>query len=221
MRSFVGLLAVAAIVMVFSAEARAAGAESAAGDRHAPAVERGHNMAHESSDAEGGGQGEHAGFRPGTFALQLLNFGALLFLLIYFGGRAMNRSLRTRHEQLKNEIGEATRLRDEAKAKFDAQERRVAELEKEVAALRETMRQEAEREQARAIEAAQERAKQLQEDMRMQIDQQVRQAEAVLRAEVSNAALALAEEIARNAVDMEDQRRLAQEFVVGSGGETH
>jgi F0F1-type ATP synthase membrane subunit b/b' len=161
---------------------------------------------------------EHAGFSVKTFALQLVNFGALLFLLIYFGGRAMNKALRARHEQLKNDIGEAARLRDEAKAKFEAQARRVAELEKEVAALRESMRKDAEREQARALDGVQERARKIQEEMRFQIDQQVKQAESLLRAEVASAAVALAGELARKTIGMDDQRRLAQEFVAGFDG---
>ena len=52
----------------------------------------------------------------------------------------MNKSLRARHEQLKGDIGEAARLRDEAARKFQAQEQRVAELEKEIAALRASLR---------------------------------------------------------------------------------
>ena len=156
-----------------------------------------------------------ATFSVKTFILQLINFGVLLFLLIKYGGRKLNQSLRTRHEQLKGDINESTRLRDEAKQKFDAQERRVAELEKEIATLRESMRQDAAREQARMIEAAQERGKKMQEEMRIQIDEQVKAAEAQLRAEVANASVKLAEELVREALSFDDERRLAREFVAG------
>jgi F-type H+-transporting ATPase subunit b len=167
---------------------------------------------HGTSEAE---HGEHASFKVGTFILQLLNFGVLLFLLIYFGGKAMNKSLRARHEQLKTELAEAARLRDEAKQKLEGQERRLAELEKELAAVRASMRQDAEREQARLLEAAQERAKKIQEEMRVQLDQQVKEAEMHLRAEVASASVKLAEELLRKSVDTQDERRLAQEFVAG------
>jgi F-type H+-transporting ATPase subunit b len=113
--------------------------------------------------------GEHTGFSTKTFALQLLNFGVLLFILIWFGGRAMNKSLRARHEQLKGDINEAARLRDEAAQKFKAQDQRVADLEKEIAVLRASLRQDAEREQARLLEGAQERAKKIQDEMRFQL----------------------------------------------------
>jgi len=175
----------------------------------------GHAEGHDANAAE---HGEHAGFSGKTFALQLLNFGVLLFLLIWFGGRKMNQSLRARHEQLKGEISEAARLRDEATIKFQAHERRVAELEKEIAALRASLRQDAEREQARLIEGAQERAKRIQEEMRLQLSQQVKEAESILRAEVASASVKLAEELVRKSVNTDDQRRLAREFVAGFDG---
>jgi F-type H+-transporting ATPase subunit b len=175
---------------------------------------------HDEGHAEGHGEqhGEHTGFSGKTFALQLLNFGVLLFILIWFGGRAFNKSLRARHEQLKGDIGEAARLRDEAAKKFQAQEQRLADLEKEIATLRASLRQDAEREQARMIEGAQERAKRIQEDMRFQLSQQVKEAELLLRAEVASASVKLAEELVRKSVNAEDERRLAREFVAGFAG---
>jgi len=188
------------------------------GNEHHEANE--HGASHGEEHAEGHGEhgaehGEHAGFSTKTFVLQLLNFGVLLFILIRFGGRALNKSLRARHEQLKGDINEAARLRDEATQKFQAQDKRVADLEKEIAALRASIRQDAEREQVRLLEGAQERAKRIQDDMRFQLNQQVKEAEALLRAEVARASVRLAEELVRKSINTEDQRRLAQEFVAG------
>ena len=168
----------------------------------------------------GAGHGEHAGFSAGTFALQLVNFGVLLFILIWFGGRAMNKALRARHEQLKGDIQEASRLRDEAAKKFQAQEQRVVDLEKEIAALRATMQQQAEQDRASLLAGAQERAKRIQDDMRFQLDQQVKEAELLLRAEVASASVKLAEELLRKSVNADDERRLAREFVAGFDGPT-
>jgi F-type H+-transporting ATPase subunit b len=178
----------------------------------------GHETHGEAQGTHGEGHGEHAGFSGKTFALQLINFGVLLFILIWFGGRAMNKSLRARHDQLKGDINEAARLRDEAAQKFKAQDQRVADLEKEIAALRASLRQDAEREQARMLEGAQERAKKIQDDMQFQLNQQVKEAELLLRAEVASASVKLAEELVRKAMNTDDERRLAQEFVAGFAG---
>jgi F-type H+-transporting ATPase subunit b len=134
----------------------------------------------------------------------------------------MNKSLRARHDQLKGDISEAARLRDEAMEKFRTQEQRVSNLEDEIAALRASMQKDAEREQARLLEGAQERTKRIQDEMRFQMDQQVKEAELLLRAEVASASVKLAEGLVRKAVNMDDERRLAQEFVAafdGSGPE--
>ena len=161
---------------------------------------------------------EHSAFSNKTFALQLINFGVLLFLLIWFGGRAMNKSLRAKHDQLKAEIGAATRQRDEAQHAYEAQEQRVAGIEKELATLRSAVRAEAEREQAALLASAQERARKIQDEMRFQLDQQVKDAEAILRAEVASASVKLAEELVRKSVSADDERRLAREFVAGVDG---
>jgi len=193
---------------------------AAAGPSHEGSAQPGAgHINHGEGDAEHlADHGEHAGFSAKTFALQLFNFGVLLFILIWFGGRAMNKSLRARHEQLKGDINEAARLRDEAAQKFKAQDQRVADLEKEVAALRATLRQDAEREQVRLLESAQERAKKIQDDMRFQLNQQVKEAELLLRAEVATASVKLAEELVRKSMNTDDERRLAQEFVAGFDG---
>jgi F-type H+-transporting ATPase subunit b len=178
-----------------------------------------HEAASAVAEHEPGQHGsEHAAFSGRTFALQLINFGVLLFLLVWFGGRAMNKSLRAKHDQLKAEIDTATRQRDEAKRAYDAQEQRVASIEKEVAALRASMRAVGEREQAALLAGAQERARKIQADMRFQLDQQVKDAEAILRAEVASASVKLAGDLLRQSVSPDDQRRLAREFVAGVDG---
>jgi F-type H+-transporting ATPase subunit b len=184
---------------------------------HDPGVS-GAEQSHHAEHAAAHESGEHAGFNGRTFALQLLNFGVLMFILIYFGGRALNKSLRARHDQLKTDIGQAALLRDHAKQKFDAQEKRIADLEKEIEALRTSLRQDAQAEQARLIEGAQEKAKRIQADLRFQLDQQVKEAEQHLRAEVATASIQLADELLRKSVTTEDQRRLSQEFVTGFAG---
>lgn len=188
---------------------------------HAPVEPAAHAAAAPAEHA-GAAHGGHEAFSVITFIAQLINFGVLLFILIFFGlyfrGGLLNKFLRGKHDQLKGDIDEATRLRHEAQHKSDAQAKRIAELEQEVAALRETMRKDAEREQARMLEAARVRAQQMQEDMRNQIEAEVKLAAAELRAEAARAAVALAEAMVRRSVGFEDERRLAREFVAGAPG---
>jgi F-type H+-transporting ATPase subunit b len=167
-----------------------------------------------------GEPGEHAGVDAKTLALQLLNFGVLLFLLIWFGGRALNKAFRSRHEQLKAEIESAAGQRALAEQRFREQDARLANLEQELAALRAAVHEEGEHERARLLAGAAEKAKRIQDETRFQLDQQVKEAEIRLRAEVASTAVKLADELLKRSVSPDDERRLAREFAEGAGAPT-
>lgn len=159
----------------------------------------------------------HHGIDAGRLALQLLNFGVLIFILVKFAGGAMNKALRARHEQLKADLQEAQRLREAAEARFKQQEGRLANLQQEIATLRTSIQREAEQEKARIIAAAEERARRIQDDTKFQLDQQVKEAELRLRSEVASAAVKIAEELLKRSVAAGDEQRLVQSFVADLG----
>jgi F-type H+-transporting ATPase subunit b len=183
-----------------------------------PAGERAVHAAEGAEHPPGGHEGEHhEGVDPKTLALQLLNFGVLLFLLIKFGGSAINKSLRARHDQLKTDMEEANRLRLTAEARFKEQEKRLANLESELEAMRLAIVKEAEAEKVRIIAAAEEKARRVQDDTRFQLEQQVKEAELRFRAEVAQAALKIADELLKRQVTGSDEQRLIQSFVAELG----
>jgi F-type H+-transporting ATPase subunit b len=168
---------------------------------------------HQSGQAEGHG-GEHAPSIDGkTLALQLLNFGVLLFILVKFGGGAINKALLARHQQLKTDLAAAALARSLAEERLKKQEQRMASLEKEIHAIRLGIKQEAEAEKTRLIAAAEERARRIREETAFIIEQQVKEAEASLRREASDGAVKIAEELLRRAMDARDQQRMVETFV--------
>jgi F-type H+-transporting ATPase subunit b len=174
--------------------------------------------AEQAGEAGAEHEGEHhEGIDPKTLGLQLLNFGVLLFILIKFGGKAINKSLRERHEQLKADMEEATRLRTAAELRFKEQEKRLQNLEQELEAMRQAILKEAEHEKARIIAAAEEKAKRVQDETRFQLEQQVKDAELRFRAEVAQASLKIADELLRRSVNGGDEQRLVQGFVAELG----
>ena len=163
---------------------------------------------------EHGGEGAHgAHFDGKTFAFQLINFAILVGILGFFGGRAINKALAARHEQLKRDLEEAVQARAAAEARLKQQERRLANLEKEVTALRTSIKEEALIEEKRLVEAAEEKARRIQEETRFLMDQEVKQAEIRFREEVAAQAVRIAEEIVLRSVKPEDDQRLNQTFV--------
>jgi len=150
---------------------------------------------------------------PKKLGLQLLNFGVLVFVLVKFGGGAVNKALRGRHEQLKAELASAAELRTAAQAKLARQEARLGSLENEIAELRRNLKVEAEGEKARLVATAEERATRIKAETAFLIEQQVREADQRLRRESADAALKIAEEILRRSIGSADQQRLLDTFV--------
>jgi F-type H+-transporting ATPase subunit b len=167
---------------------------------------------------EHGADDHHAAFNPKTFAFQLINFGLLVAILGFFGGRAINKALAARHEQLKRDLEEAVQSRAAAEARLKQQERRLGNLEKEVSALRASIKEEALIEEKRLIEAAEEKARRIQDETKFLMDQEVKQAEIRFREEVAAQAVRIAEELVLRSVKPEDDKRLLQSFVADLEG---
>jgi F-type H+-transporting ATPase subunit b len=168
---------------------------------------------------QGGGE-HHAEFSGKTFAFQLINFGILVAVLGFFGGRAINKALAARHEQMKRDLEEAVQSRAAAEARLKQQERRLGNLEKEVSALRASIKEEAIIEEKRLVEAAEEKARRIQEETKFLMNQEIKQAEIRFREEVAAEAVRIAEEVVLRAVKPEDDKRLNQTFIAeleGSG----
>jgi F-type H+-transporting ATPase subunit b len=203
------------LIVVACALALPAGALAQEHGEAAPAAAgEAHGAGHGEGAGEHGG-GEHAGpsLDGKRLGWQFLNFAVLLFLLIKFGGPAVSKALAARHQQIKADLASAAELRAAAQARFEQQEKRLASLEQEIAAITAGIKQEAEAEKARLIATAEERARRIREESEFIIEQQVKQAEEDLRREVAAQAVALAEQIVRAQLGAGDQQRLVDTFV--------
>lgn len=174
------------------------------------ASEEGEREAHPGEEAHAE---ESPSIDPKKLGLQILNFGVLVFVLVKFGGGAVNKALRGRHEQLKADLTSAAELRAAAEAKLARQEARLGSLEKEIAELRRNLKVEADAEKARLIAAAEERAARIKAETTFLIEQQVREADQRLRRESADAALKIAEDILRRSIGAGDQQKLLDTFV--------
>ena len=184
-----------------------------------PATEHGEAVA--GHDAGHGEHGAHASVDAKTLALQLLNFGVLLFILIYFGdleGPLVEAVLLAHAHQVERRQrgGELIGL-PRIEQRLREQDARLANLEQELAALRAVVKEEGMRERIRLLAGADEKAKRIQDETRFQLDQQVKEAEQRLRAEVASTAVKVADELLKRSVSADDERRLAQDFAAGAG----
>jgi F-type H+-transporting ATPase subunit b len=171
----------------------------------------------ESAEHEGTGDvgAEHEGAHidAGKLAAQLVNFAALAFVLVWFGGKAINKALLARHQQLKSEMASAAEAKAAAEARLAVQEKRLAALEQEIASIRAGIKEEAESEKARLIALAEERARRIKDETSFLLAQQVKEAELQLRHEAGKAAVDMAEQLVRKSMGPADQQRMLDAFV--------
>jgi F-type H+-transporting ATPase subunit b len=167
--------------------------------------------------AVAGEQGPEAAEAPtldtGKLALQLLNFAVLAVVIGWFGGKAINKALLARHQQLKADLVTAAEARAAAEGRAAVQQKRLETLETEIANMRAGIKQEAEDEKQRLIAAAEARARSITEETKFLLDQQVKEAEITLRREVAEAAVKIAEQLVTKSMNAGDQQRLVDTFV--------
>ena len=200
------LLPAALLALAFAlASPGSARAEEPGANEHEPtAVSEGHG--------EGAGHHGHS-LDPTRLAYQFINFGLLVAILGFAGGKAINKALAARHDQMKKDLEEASAARAEAHGRLKEQDARLANLEAEVARLLAAIKDEAVKEEQRLLASAEEKARRIQDETRFLVDQQVKEAERSFRQEVANAASRIAEEIVRRSVKSEDELRLHQAFI--------
>ena len=149
----------------------------------------------------------------GKLALQLLNFAVLAGIIGWFGGKAINKALLARHQQMKADLVTAAEARTAAEGRAAVQAKRLETLETEIADMRAGIKQEAEDEKQRLIAAAEERAKSIAGETSFLLDQQVKEAEITLRREVAEAAVKIAEQLVTRSMNAGDQQRFVDTFV--------
>jgi len=151
------------------------------------------------------------------FVFMLINFGIFLILLGKWGWPAIRKLAEDRHDQIKDALDEAAKLRDQAKHKLDEYEKRISDVDAEIKALVDGIRRDAEADKARILAAAAVQATQMKRDAELRIAAEIEQARAQLTAEVTAAAVGAAEKILKEKATADDQRKLVATFISSMG----
>ncbi len=150
---------------------------------------------------------------PPPFSMQVLNFGAFLFIIGRYAGPSMKKAVRERHERIKKDLEESARLRAEAQRKVAEYGAKLASLQGEIDKLVATIRAEAEAEKRRILDEAQARADRMQRDAEMQVQAEIQRVRLMLEREAVVAAVALAEKLLVERTTDVDQKALADRFL--------
>ncbi len=157
-----------------------------------------------------------------TFSLTEEGFkfvNTLIVLLILYKSAfvPLKNYLRDRREGIRNALAEAKAAREEAEKQLAEQRDKVADLEAELARVREQGRREREVMRER-LEAEQEsQAQRLLEQTRTTIELEASKARAELRGRAASLALGLAEEMLEKELGEEDQKRFVENYLTQMG----
>lgn len=157
--------------------------------------------------ASGGGEGEGGLFYP---ALNLL---LLLAVLVYFARKPIQEFFAERRTGVQESLESAAALRDEAEARYAEWQRRLTDLDAELAEIRTRARERAEAEREKILRDAQASARRIREDAHTAVEHEIERARRALREEAADLAIELAGERLRAQVEDADRSRLLDEFI--------
>ncbi len=175
-----------------------------------PAQQHPASVAQKQPEAEG----HSAAHGPAHVDLwKLANFALFLGALAYFlRGRAAE-FFRARSEQIRRDIQEAARLKQEAEERCAAIERRLAEVENEIEKLRRQAQEEAQAEEARLRRQIELDIGKIKADAEQEIAAAVKAARQQLRARAAELAVELAAREIRQGLTPEVEDRLLRRMV--------
>jgi F-type H+-transporting ATPase subunit b len=151
------------------------------------------------------------------FVFMLINFGFLLIILGKYGAPVAKKLAQDRHDQIKDALDEAAKLRDQAAKKLAEFETRIKDVDTEIKTLVDGIRKDAETDKARILEAATAQAAQMKRDAELRIAAEIALARMQLTQEVTAAAVTATEKILKDKATPDDQRTLVSTFVSGLG----
>jgi F-type H+-transporting ATPase subunit b len=143
-----------------------------------------------------------------TEAWKIFNFVVFVGLLVYFLGRPLRAFFQTRQQTVASQAEEAARAQRQAAELRASMEQRVAALAAEVAALKERLHREGERERDALQRQGEEEAARLVAQVEQEADRRVADARRDLAAEAASVASDLALELLERELTAADRERI-------------
>jgi F-type H+-transporting ATPase subunit b len=200
----------AAVETVQKTEAHA----QAAVDAHAPAA-AGHEVA---VDSHGAGDGAHVSNSLSDKKLKelfwrLVNFAALMIILVKFGAKPIASALSGRQQQIKDDIESLDARRTAAENSFNEFEAKLDGVEKEIDTIVEKAVAQAEVEKTKILEKAEQAADDITRQAEQMIQNEITEARRVLKNDVADQAAAMAEELIKKNLTSDDQVKIIEDYL--------
>lgn len=168
--------------------------------------------------ADGGGSSfDPLYFDPSAFLLTIIFFFGLLFALRKIAWGPMLEAAEKREKRIEEAIAAAEKQRREADGLLEDYKRRVANVEQEVAQLRDKGRADAEEMRRQTLDKARGEADALVERAKREIDSSRLQALEDIRREAVTLGLSVAGRVVERSLDGDDHKRLAEQVLAEVG----
>lgn len=198
-----------------------AGAQAATG--HAAAVvEHGADAAGHGEiapDAHGAAAGHaavHNSLSPAKLkdlGLRVMNFIALMIILIKFGAKPVGAALSGRRRQVKEDLDALEAKKDEAERSYKEFSAKLASVEKDVDLIVEKAIAQAEIEKVKIIERAEKAAEDIKRQAQMTVANEVIAARRMLKNEIADKAAVMAEALILKNLTEEDQVKIVEDYL--------
>ncbi len=150
----------------------------------------------------------------GGLLFPTINFALLLATLFVLLRKPVSAYFGDRRAAIRKDLDEAAALKRRAEENYAQWNRRLVELERELAEIRTGAQERAETERASLLADARAAAERIRSDAATAVEHELRRARANLREEASQLAIELASGILREKVTAQDRERLIDEFIV-------
>jgi F-type H+-transporting ATPase subunit b len=150
---------------------------------------------------------------PVPFGALALNAAILYFLLFKFGRKPISDALKARKLGIMKGMEDAAKMKAEAEASLAKYQKKLDEIESEVARIKREAKEQGEAESARILGEAKERRARMERDARLLVEQELKAARETLTRDTVRAAVKSAEGMLTAKVVDADQQRLGDEFL--------
>jgi F-type H+-transporting ATPase subunit b len=205
---------IALAVMTAGAVVGIAGVVMASGaDPHAAAD------AHAVADAHGAAHGGPLSpEKLKDLGWRVMNFAALVIILVKFLKKPLADGLKNRKEGIRAEFEDLEARRGEAEREYKEYEGKLAGIDDELKTMVENAVAQGQKEKERIIEEAERAAESIQRQAEMAVQNEIADAKRRLKAEITEQAAVMAEEIIKKNLQDADQDKLVDDYLTKVGG---
>ena len=176
--------------------------------------------AHGEASAEGGHGAAGGSLAPAKLkdlGFRILNFIALMIILVKFGAKPIGASLAGRQKRIKDEIEDLQAKRAEAERSYRDFEAKLASVEKDIDKIVEKAVAQAELEKVKILERAEQAAADIKRQAEMTIQKEVMEARRSLKNDVAEKAAAMAETLIVKNLTAADQVKIVEDYLAKVG----